>query len=228
MRNVEFPDDMIKDMKCMDGIQIPNDFLATVYYVLYTYDKRKAAIFLKYYTTNATYDELGVEYDVTSERIRQIIADVHRKLRANKDKLQKGMLAYCDEARQNAENIAYERGRSDERRLLRNKLVSTFGDKDLATSEGTVSITSLITEGSDFRKDFNTSESVFNIGISQGFATRLKTNGIKTVQDIIDAGSERILSIRHVGTQAYNKLVHILVNSYGELERDWVVETDSQ
>ena len=49
----------------------------------------------------------------------------------------------------------------------------------------------------------------------------LKRAGVRTLDDIIRLGSDRLLEVRNLGKKCYDEIVWILVNRYHQPQRNW-------
>lgn len=50
----------------------------------------------------------------------------------------------------------------------------------------------------------------------------LKRAGVRTLDDVIRLGSDRLLEVRNLGKKCYDEIVWILVNRYHQPQRNWV------
>lgn len=49
----------------------------------------------------------------------------------------------------------------------------------------------------------------------------LKRAGVRTLDDVIRLGSDRLLEVRNLGKKCYDEIVWILVNRYHQPQRNW-------
>lgn len=76
MKNEAYPYNLIRDVLEISQ----SDFIASVEYVLHSLGERKCDVLKKFYRDNMTMEEIGEEYGVTRERIRQSLEKSKREL----------------------------------------------------------------------------------------------------------------------------------------------------
>lgn len=54
----------------------------------------------------------------------------------------------------------------------------------------------------------------------------LKRAGVRTLDDVIRLGSDKLLKVRNLGKKSYDEIVQILVNRYHQPQRNW--ESDGE
>lgn len=74
-------------------------------------------------------------------------------------------------------------------------------------------------KGKALKEKLPSSEGVFHCGFKISVASSLYNSGFKTVQDVIDAGPEKLLSLRYIGPGNLRRMIPIL-QRYG-LTGDW-------
>ena len=60
------------------------------------------------------------------------------------------------------------------------------------------------------------------MGLSVRAYNCLKRAGVRTLDDVIRLGSDRLLEVRNLGKKCYDEIVRILVNRYHQQLRNWV------
>lgn len=108
-----FPNNLINDIGIQIPENIPGDYNATLMYVIMRYlPERYYKILLMRYEQMLTYEQIGDEFSISKERVRQIISYDLRKLRHPKIStiLSKGLLKYYDSISNKQYEIGYTKG----------------------------------------------------------------------------------------------------------------------
>lgn len=196
MRKCNFPQNIIElfELEFKDG-STPSDFTATLYYLLHEENARSGAMFWQYYTTEATYEEIGALYGVGRETVRQAVTKQTRRLKhpSRRIMLETG-LSRCREAR---EKELYERGYTDGYRDCSKAMLG----EDIENAPKSEGIECL-----------ELSVRAFNI---------LRRGGIRTVGDIIRTKPEELSKLQGMGKKSYEEIVNRLVERCGEKRERW-------
>ncbi|MCL1975721.1 MAG: sigma-70 family RNA polymerase sigma factor [Firmicutes bacterium] len=113
---------------------IPTDAKETLEYIVKTLSIRETEIFMLKYREDMTYEEIGAEYDISKQRVQQILAKAMRKLRhfSRSEILIMGREAYLKTvavAKQEEKRCYYERIHELET-LIRKQIDATDSESD--------------------------------------------------------------------------------------------------
>lgn len=212
MKKPNFPYNLVKDVTGLELKEpIPADIVGTVYYLIYTrLNEQQINVTIRYYTTEASLNDIAKSLCLTTERIRQIRAKSLRRLRSVSAYkiLQQGLSAFHENEKENAAKHAYDKGRSE-----------NPSPEPIVTTE--CESTKPITTGK-YKKYKDVRDPICDMDLSVRAFNGLKRAGFETVLDIINAGPDKISKARAIGQKIYNEVVKKLISDYGEDSSDWI------
>lgn len=170
---------------------IPSDAEETLDHVMGTLNQREAGMFMLRYRDKMTYVKIGAEYNLSTERARQIIVKAERKLRhpSRSRILLKGHEAYLESlaAANEEKKRQYNNRIAALKELLQNQYaeIAEYQDK-------------LVNLNKQGHPTYNAlSMSIDDLGLTMRSWHCLTRAGIETVMDIIDFGD--LSNVRNMG-----------------------------
>lgn len=188
-----FPFNLVMDVLHEENGNFPADIDGTVDYVISRFDDRVQRIIVGRYKEGKSHEQLGNEFGVTRERIRQIETMALRRMRHPKcrDLLSMGIAEYIAQIRISAAESSANKQISAATEVI--KIVADRLSKITGDDEFTVMFTKQEIES---RKNLE----LYDIGLSMRSRNVLYRAGIKTVGDILDYGDLR--TIKNMGERS--------------------------
>lgn len=181
---------------------LPTDFNQTLAYVLAGLTEREQAVIEMYFKHNMTYEQIGREFNVTRERIRQIEAKALRKLRhpSRLQLIKKGVRDWVASAREEGrqENINAElKTAIDSIVEIAKKLEIDLSTRDIMPPVKDIPIEHLDLSVRSYnvlkRAGYNTLESVCELSMNDFL--RLRNIGKKSAEEILEKIKEHGLEL---------------------------------
>ena len=178
---------------------LPADINGTIEYLLARLSERDREIILKRYQEKRTYTDIAQDYDLTRERVRQIINKTLRKLSIGEgDKmLRYGIKEYFNQKYQKVIQIEKEQAEK----------TGYIKGWNAATTE--YQTTKHIPQQLQTEKQ---NMSILHLDLSVRTYNALHFAGINTIQDLIELNGDQIKKIRNLGQKCWVEIYQTLAD----------------
>lgn len=181
----------------------PADLEGTVWYIISRFDKRVQDVIIGRYKDGKSYDQLGSEFGVTRERIRQIETKALRQMRTPKCKelLSIGIADYISQMRISTAESAVSKqisAATEVFKIVADRLAKITGDDEVAVM--------MEKERLNSRRTITTD----NMGLSVRTFNVLARAGLRNVDDILNFGDLR--NVQNIGQKSLDEIVQKLRN----------------
>lgn len=207
--NYDYPVNLLFDIGLDISVSITDDMIAGLDYCLESLTGRERELIVKYYG-GKTYVELGREYCLTRERIRQIINKALRKLRypARLKIMETGLEATNERKRKKAEL-------DEEYQAIRNEISKLQNDRALITKIMQMRDSLEKVEPEEIKRFCEIAEdnkskwdiSIYDLELSVRAYNCLHRVGIKTLGDLSELTKEKLMKIRNMGRKSADEII---------------------
>lgn len=222
--NYEYPVNLFYDLGLDISEPITDDMKDGLEYTLCGLTERERGMLEKHYKDNRTYSDIGTDYGVTRERVRQVIVRALRKLRyySRLNVIENGLEVIRERKRKKDEALERHRAailelQTEISKLMENKelvkkIVQESNMMEDTAPEDIKKVTEVITE---YRSDWGLGmEDITELELSVRSLNCLKRAGVRTLGDLAKLTKEKLMKMRNMGRKSVDEIIAML-KQYG-------------